>query len=256
MTTPCGIMVCVSRRTKVRYMEVERLAMEPKQIQCKVSYIRDQLCNQINDGWNLLGRCAREAGDDWPHHDVKTLPLAMTMEIVKYFGLEDISAWELSLAHAVDASPLEIAIDPEIATWLTTAFYEDDDDVPVEVLGSWPLPSCYLTASRVFGAAVDGVFVVPDRTDGILIIGIDCAGVLLPMIVHLDELCVFGYSATIDALLACTDTPVSDDLAERILTLLMALGQRMMIPSAPEVATEAPLAHRIDEVIWGQLLGR
>jgi hypothetical protein len=229
--------------------------MEPNPIQAKIRYILEHFSEQVPNGRTLLDDCAREAGDAWPQHKITTLPLATTMDLVTYLKLCDISAWELSLAYAVDSLPIEVPIEPDLATWLTMSTYDNADDLPVDALATWPMPSCYLAVPNLFGPIINGIFVVPDRTDGLIIIGADCGQAILPMIVHLDELCIFEYPPTFESLLACTDTPVSDDLTEQILALVLALGQRMANAS-PTPNSAAVLAQATDNALWSQLLGR
>ncbi len=226
--------------------------MHTQDILCKVNYIAEEICTHINNGWDLLTQLAIETGNQWPNLQVATMPIATAKMFTDTFKIESVSPFEIALGYSLSVSPVPIEIDPQMAP----VFQEDfgNEDVPVDLLASWPMPACYIKADGVWGSEmVKGIAVVPDRCDGKLLVGIDIGGTLLPFVIHLDEFCVFGYEPTIDGILACTDGCASNELARAIVTFLLRFAS--MLEHTPNQETsQQSLETRVSDVIWGQLL--
>jgi hypothetical protein len=226
--------------------------MHTQDILCKISYISDELCTDVDNGWDILTQLAMETGNQWPSLQVATMPIATAKMFTDTFQVESVSPFEVAIGYSLSVSPVPIEIDP----LMSPVFQRDfgDEDVPVDLLATWPIPACYIKADGVWGVdAVEGITVVPDHFDGKLLVGIDVNGMLLPFIVHLDEFCVFEYEPTVERILDCSDGCANNQLARTIITFLLHFAS-MMGQSPKDVTTAQSLETRVSDVIWGQLL--
>jgi len=230
--------------------------MDTNEVACKVSYIVEEFCNHVDHGWSLLEECALRVGHGWDAYGVRTLPLSTAMDVVRYLGVEDISAWELMLAYAVRNSPVGIMTTDKALEVLKTHYPREQ--FPIGLLAKWPIPACYVSVrdEGVIAEGIQGIVIVPDYTDAKLLIGIEAKGVdgLVPMIVHLDDLAVFEFEPSMAGVLACTDSPVPDAVAIDIITIVTRLADAITQNVDGTVMVEPTVADKVNDVIWGRLL--